>query len=244
MMKWSCYSYTSPGGRPNNEDSLRCGQENGRSVFVTADGLGGHDSGEVASAVAADSILEGTLAAEGPLCEETLARQMQEANRRVLEEQQQPGQEDMKTTAVVLAAEEDQIFWAHIGDSRLYRFSGGELAGVTRDHSVTYMKYLGGEISRMDVYHDDDRSSLLRVLGKETCSPETGSGTAKPGDAFLLCTDGFWEYVYQEEILADLLKSETPEQWVRFMLLRHIRRTPPGNDNFSVTAVFAEEEQP
>ena len=96
----------------------------------------------------------------------------------------------------------------------------------------------------MDVYHDDDRSSLLRVLGKETCSPETGSGTAKPGDAFLLCTDGFWEYVYQEEILADLLKSETPEQWVRFMLLRHIRRTPPGNDNFSVTAVFAEEEQP
>ena len=63
-----------------------------------------------------------------------------------------------------------------------------------------------------------------------------------PGDAFLLCSDGFWEFVYNEEMQADLLKAETPVQWVRLMLLRHIRRTPPGNDNFSAIAVFVEEE--
>ena len=103
------------------------------------------------------------------------------------------------------------------------------------------MKYLGGEISYMDVYHDDDRSSLLRAMGNPICTPEGGEGTARPGDAFLLCSDGFWEFVYNEEMLVDCLKSRTPEEWARRMLLRHIRRTPPGNDNFSLIAVFVEE---
>ena len=213
MMKISYYAYTNKGGRPNNEDSICCGLQNRRGVFVLADGLGGHSSGEVASGLAAQAIWEGCAGAE-ILDSETLKGQLEEANRLVLEGQKVPGREDMKTTAVALALEGDLAFWAHVGDSRLYRFSDGQLVFATRDHSVTYMKYLGGEISYMDVYHDDDRSSLLR----------------------------FWEYVYQEEIQADLLKAETPAQWVQLMLLRQIRRTPPGNDNFSVIAVFVEEE--
>ena len=241
MMKISYYAYTNKGGRPNNEDSICCGLQNRRGVFVLADGLGGHSSGEVASGLAAQAIREGCAGAE-ILDSETLKGQLEEANRLVLEGQKVPGREDMKTTAVALALEGDLAFWAHVGDSRLYRFSDGQLVFATRDHSVTYMKYLGGEISYMDVYHDDDRSSLLRVLGKASCQPETGQAELKPGDAFLLCSDGFWEYVYQEEIQADLLKAETPAQWVQLMLLRQIRRTPPGNDNFSVIAVFVEEE--
>ena len=241
MMKISYYAYTNNGGRPNNEDSICCGLQNRRGVFVLADGLGGHSSGEVASGLAAQAIREGCAGAEN-LDSETLKGQLEEANRLVLEGQKVPGREDMKTTAVALALEGDLAFWAHVGDSRLYRFSDGQLVFATRDHSVTYMKYLGGEISYMDVYHDDDRSSLLRVLGKASCQPETGQAELKPGDAFLLCSDGFWEYVYQEEIQADLLKAETPAQWVQLMLLRQIRRTPPGNYNFSVIAVFVEEE--
>ena len=173
---------------------------------------------------------------------EGMKGQFEAANRLVLEGQKISGQEDMKTTAAALAVEGDCAFWAHVGDSRLYHFSEGQLVFATRDHSVTYMKYLGGEISYMDVYHDDDRSSLLRVLGKPVCQPETGQARLEPGDAFLLCSDGFWEFVYQEEIQADLLKAETPRQWTQQMLLRQIRRTPPGNDNFSVIAVFVEEE--
>ena len=78
---------------------------------------------------------------------------------------------------------------------------------MTADHSVTYRKFLGGEISYMDIYHDDDRGRLLRVLGKEPCRPEAGGAAAEPGDAFLLCSDGFWEYVYTEEMQADLCKA-------------------------------------
>lgn len=94
----------------------------------------------------------------------------------------------------------------------------------------------------MDICHDDDRSSLLRVLGKSPCVPEAAEKAVKAGDAFLLCSDGFWEYIYDQEMLADRLKAETPEQWAQLMLLRHIRRTPPGNDNFSLITVFVEDD--
>ena len=236
-MRLSACCYTNQGGRDHNEDSVRCCAEQG--VFVLSDGLGGHGSGEVASALAADILFEGCSAHPDP---DGLAELFQKANEAVMEGQKVPGQEDMKTTAVALSVAGDLAVWGHVGDSRLYRFSGGALSQETRDHSVTYMKYLGGEISYMDIYHDDDRPSLLRALGKLPCKPEAGQAELRPGDAFLLCSDGFWEYVYQEEVLADLLKAETPEQWAQLMLLRHIRRTPPENDNFSLITVFAEEE--
>ena len=239
-MRLSAYAYTNRGGREHNEDSIRCSVQGQRGAFLVADGLGGHQSGEVASALAADVIFAGCTGEEVP-DGEALLELFQAANRELRQQQAVPGQEDMKTTAVALCLSGEQAVWAHIGDSRIYHFSGGELAAVTADHSVTYKKYLGGEISYMDVYHDDDRSSLLRVLGKEKCQPESGTGAAAPGDAFLLCSDGFWEYVYNEEMQADLCAAETPEDWAQRMLLRHIRRTPPRNDNFSLITVFVEE---
>lgn len=239
-MRLSAYWYTNRGGRDHNEDSVRCFAEGERGVFAVADGLGGHGRGEVASALAADVLFRGCM--DGVPGPEGLLELFQRANEAVMAGQEAPGQEEMKTTAVVLSIDGGRAVWGHIGDSRLYRFSGETLTQETRDHSVTYMKYLGGEISYMDTYHDDDRSSLLRALGKEPCRPEAGEAPLRAGDAFLLCSDGFWEYVYQEEILADLLKAETPEQWAENMLLRHIRRAPEGSDNFSLITVFVEEE--
>ena len=237
-MQLSAYAYTNRGGRDHNEDSLRASAEQG--IFVLADGLGGHRCGEVASQAAVDAIFTGMAQAEA-LEEAGLLDLFRSANEELLRRQAQPGQEEMRTTAVALKLAGSTAVWAHIGDSRLYRFSNGELAGVTADHSVTYRKFLGGEISYMDVYHDDDRSSLLRAMGNPICTPERGEGPVQPGDAFLLCSDGFWEFVYNEEMLVDCLKSKTPEEWGRRMLPRHIRRTPPGNDNFSLIAVFVEE---
>ena len=239
-MKLSAFSYTNRGGRAHNEDSIRCRPGEQRGVFVVADGLGGHQCGEVASALAADLLFDGCLQAPH-LDGEALSSLLRAANEEILARQTQPGQEDMRTTAAVLALEDGRAVWAHIGDSRVYRFSGGALVSTTQDHSVTYKKYLGGEISYMDVYHDDDRSSLLRMLGKPNCRPEAGEAAAQPGDAFLLCSDGFWEYVYNEEMLLDLAKAESAEHWAQLMLLRHIRRTPPGNDNYSLITVFVEE---
>ena len=239
-MNISAFSYTNRGGRPHNEDSVRCRTEGGRGVFVVTDGLGGHQSGEVASALAADALLDGCLQAQALGCD-GLVDLFRAANEQILTQQAQAGQEDMKTTAAALVLEGTQALRAHIGDSRVYHFSGGELLSVTQDHSVTYKKYLGGEISYMDICHDDDRSSLLRMLGKPTCQPEAAAEPVQAGDAFLLCSDGFWEFVYNEEMLLDLAKAQSPEHWAQLMLLRHIRRIPPGNDNFSLITVFVEE---
>ena len=178
-MQLSAYAYTNRGGRDHNEDSLRASAEQG--IFVLADGLGGHRCGEVASQAAVDSIFTGMAQAEA-LEEAGLLDLFRSANEELLRRQAQPGQEEMRTTAVALKLAGSTAVWAHIGDSRLYRFSNGELAGVTADHSVTYRKFLGGEISYMDVYHDDDRSRLLRVLGKEPCRPEAGQAAVSPGD--------------------------------------------------------------
>ena len=140
-MNISAFCYTNQGGREHNEDSVRCCAGEDRGIFVLADGLGGHGCGEVASALAADVLYDGIAAGNpdaGGLC-----ALFQEANAAILRQHAVPGQEDMKTTAAALSITPGRAVWGHIGDSRLYRFSGNTLVQATRDHSVTYMKYLG-----------------------------------------------------------------------------------------------------
>ena len=114
-MKLSIYSYTNQGGREHNEDSLRWTSDGTEGVFVLADGLGGHDRGEVASQLAVEVICGGE---DSPVpCREELLERFQQANARILEQQKQPGQEEMKTTAVALSLSGSTAAWAHIGDS-------------------------------------------------------------------------------------------------------------------------------
>ena len=235
-MQLSAYAYTNRGGRDHNEDSLRASAEQG--IFVLADGLGGHRCGEVASQAAVDAIFTGMAQAEA-LEEASLLDLFRSANEELLRRQAQPGQEEMRTTAVALKLAGSTAVWAHIGDSRLYRFSNGELAGVTADHSVTYRKFLGGEISYMDVYHDDDRSRLLRVLGKEPCRPEAGQAAVSPGDAFLLCSDGFWELILEKKMESALKKADSPAAWLEAMekIVEKNGRNKEM-DNYSAIAVW------
>ena len=165
-MRIVAYSYTNQGGRENNEDSIRCASGEMGSVFLLADGLGGHGCGEIASQMAVDLICQGCSELECP-SSESLLDLINDTNSRILCAQENPEHADMRTTAVALHIKDNKAAWAYVGDSRLYHFRNGKLIHVTKDHSVTYRKYLGGEISYMDIYHDDDRTRLMRALGKE-----------------------------------------------------------------------------
>lgn len=245
-MELDSYLYTNAGGRPNNEDSAGFRVNGGQGIFLVADGLGGHQGGAQASSLVADSLLNAWEEESETLSSSDFTQWLEEhirlANASLIDAQMKE-RNSMKSTLVVLTIKDGAAAWCHIGDSRLYYLTGGRLGTVTRDHSVTYKKYLAGEIERNEINFDEDRSSLLRVVGdEERCILELGSplenGAISPGDAFLLCSDGFWEYLFEEEILIDCLKADCAKTWAELMLVRALPRMTPGSDNLTLLTVL------
>lgn len=241
-MEITVYAYTDRGGRAVNEDALASWNEDGRGAFTLADGLGGHSHGEIASQTVATELtallkewVEGGAPFDAAGMEQAFAR----ANGVLMERQQERG--SMLTTAVALAVRDGLALWGHVGDSRLYRLSEGAIEAVTEDHSVTYKKFLAGEIAREDINTDEDRCALLQAMGtRERCSPGLLAAPQKvsPGDAFLLCSDGLWEYLTFEEIEKDWQEAESAEDWGQRLARRRGERAEPGSDNFSLLTVW------
>ena len=138
---------------------------------------------------------------------------------------------NMHTTAVVLIVQHDLALWGHIGDTRLYYFHEGRLQKQTSDHSVPQLLANAGEIDASDIRFHEDRNRLLRSIGSEdSFKPhlEQSPIILHSGDAFLLCTDGFWEYVFEAEMAEDLQQTSSAEQWLKSMELRLLGRAPEG----------------
>lgn len=231
-------TYTDIGGRPRNEDTVRyTALEGDRLCLVLADGLGGHGGGELASAAAAESICLGWKGTADP---DALKALVGEANRRVLAIQ--TPQCAMKTTVAVLTLAGNSAAWAHAGDSRLYYFHGGALAFQTRDHSAAQLGVLLGDITPDQIRFHEDRSRVLRALGQDAELPvETGQRELDGGrHAFLLCSDGFWEYVLEPEMEEDLKNAAGPEDWLERMRCRLKQRIPEDNDNNTAAAVWVD----
>ncbi len=229
--------FSSRGGRGYNEDSVRLFQNANAVAVAVADGLGGHGGGDIASAITADTMVQ-LFANEPAANAEKLRGMFEEANRRVLREQN--GFSKMKSTCVTLLLTDTAAAWGHVGDSRLYHFFDGSLSFQTADHSVSYLAYRSGEIPYAGIRFHEDRNKVLRALGnEEEIKPEMAGTELRRGfHAFLLCTDGLWEYVLETEMEADLCKSHTPEDWISFMVARLMKRVNGRNDNFSAAAVF------
>lgn len=229
-------SYTDIGGRTRNEDTVRHAVKGKDALcLVLADGLGGHGGGELASATAAESICQGW---NGRADAEALKILVREANRRVLAIQ--TPQCAMKTTVTVLTLEGEKAVWAHAGDSRLYYFRDEKLAFQTRDHSAAQLGVLLGDITTDQIRFHEDRGRVLRALGQDDeLTVETGQRELSGGrHAFLLCSDGFWEYVLETEMEEDLTKAGGPEDWLERMRWRLKKRVPEDNDNNTAAAVW------
>lgn len=239
-MKFDVFEYTSQGGREYNEDSVGSYFNSKGGIFVVADGLGGHNYGEEASVTAVETIINGWMIDVENLHAQ-INDKISEANMKILNMQKEKNCV-MKTTAAVLAIGNDRAVMANTGDSRVYFFHNNELHSYTNDHSVAYKKYRAGEISREQIATDDDQSCLLRAIGgEERYLPEiTACDTiVTSGDAFMLCSDGAWEYLRDTEILIDLLKSKTAKQWSELLMLRIMERlNNDKNDNLSIITVM------
>lgn len=229
------------GGRENNEDSVGMYQNEQEYCFVLADGLGGHGKGEVASRLAVETCVN-VFAREGA-GEEVLSQSFDQAQQAILKGQKEDYHaQDMKTTLVLLHVGEEGIWWGHIGDSRLYYFKNKKLAERTLDHSVPQMLVAAGQIKEKQIRNHPDRNRLLRVLGIDWDAPkyQIGEMTAREGSqAFLLCSDGFWELIDEKKMQHCLKKAKTPGQWL--MLMEEIvNKNGQGKnmDNYSAVAVW------
>lgn len=238
-MTLDSFSFTHQGGRSGNQDSVGIVEGPDCSLYVVADGLGGHLHGEQASACVVSTLTE----REDP-CGDDLSAWLQQriaqANGRLLELQEQR-RSNMKSTVTALVIKGKSACWANVGDCRLYYLHNRAIEKITADHSVAYKKYLSGEITRAQIATDEDQSSLLRTLGNpnrnqpDLHAPEH---PLTPGDGFLICSDGMWEHILDDEILIDFLKADCAETWAKLLLQRAMDRFRPGNDNLSVITVM------
>lgn len=244
-MKISYAEVSFEGDREINEDAITTKRIDNKLVMVVADGLGGHDMGEVASALVTSELVNMVDSGEEP--EICISTAMRNAQNKLLEKQKEANAGNaMKTTAVMLLMEEGKAYFAHVGDSRGYAFFRNGKYVRTIDHSVPQMLALAGDIKESEIRYHQDRSSLLRVFGSEwekdmfEISEEIGLKTVK---AFLLCSDGFWELITEEQMKKTLKKSKTAADWLEKMLM--IVRENGKNtsmDNYTAGAVFVEED--
>ena len=241
-MKIEIASCSYQGGRDYNEDSVRYLERDGVCAVVVSDGLGGHGGGQIASSVVTDCITQAFM--ENPKIDRDYIRQLfEEANARVIVEQSPTLK--MKSTGVALFIEDDSAIWGHAGDSRLYHFVDNCLTDRTLDHSMSQMAVFSGEITEEQIRHHDDRNRVLRAFGgddhiKVEVSPPLS--LKSEFHAFLLCTDGFWEYVLDPEMEHDLANCETPYDWLQMMVQRIDDQELKDNDNYSAAAVFVKTE--
>jgi PPM family protein phosphatase len=242
-LRFETAGISNKGGRDKNEDYIGYMEESGEyGCWIVADGLGGHNGGEMASKFAVDSFLK-SFSSTPTISEEGILEHIKQAQNLILcEQKKQQRLSQMRTTIVILAYNNKEAIWAHLGDSRLYYFSKKKLALQTKDHSVSQYAVDIKDITMMEIRYHEDRNKLLKVLGTEgSLKPSILQPPirVKPGDAFLLCTDGFWEYVYEVEMEQDLEAAKCVENWLENMMRRHKSRATMDCDNYSALCILA-----
>ncbi|MBQ9368987.1 MAG: serine/threonine-protein phosphatase [Victivallales bacterium] len=229
--------------RGNNEDSFLCAPEAG--CFAVADGMGGGDAGEVASATVVECLKKAveSTALDSPGCRKYAIQQsLHKANGTVVKYRDSHGFKSMGSTVVMLVLnpwKADEPFVCHVGDSRLYCFRDGEMFCITRDHSVgNEMKSKGIK----EVLPDKMAKALTRVIGGSgLLVPEWQKIAMCPNDLFLICSDGIL-VLPDEEIEQVMKEKKEPQTIVDELKTRVLAAGAP--DNLTAICIRAANELP
>ena len=180
-------------------------------LLIVADGMGGYTGGEYASTMVVDTMVEVVNEAT-EMSTEVLKNAILKANCMVYEKSQSYKElEGMGTTAVVAYVQEDILYWAHVGDSRLYRYGEDGLHRMTKDHSMVQQLVEAGTITEEEVIHHPKRNMLTRAIGVyETVEVDTGVVEVHQNDRILLCSDGLSGYI-EESKIEQVLSEENNE---------------------------------
>ena len=203
-------------------------------LFAVADGVGGHEKGEVASRTAIEAVLKGFReASRGEPLSGLLEKLVRRANTRVLDAGMNSG---MATTLVACALRYDRAVVAHIGDSRCYLVRGKAATPLTRDHTIANEHALLGLLSSEEAAEAETRHILSRSLGSElSVSVEVSDHQVLPGDTLLLCSDGLHGALSAEEIAR--VVSETADVELAARRLVALANEKDGSDNLTAQVV-------
>jgi len=218
--------------RRHNEDSYVCEPP----LFAVADGMGGAQAGELASGLAASALRDDSERLGG---EQRVDELIQGANRRVYERQSQDASASgMGTTMTVALVEDGQVAIGHVGDSRAYLIRDRALEQLTEDHSLVAELVRSGKLSPEEAEGHPQRSVITRALGTDPdVDVDTFSIEAKPGDLFLLCSDGLTSMVDDDTILREVERNRRDLKGAAKALVRAANKGG-GEDN--ITVIFFE----
>ncbi|OFZ12144.1 MAG: protein phosphatase [Bdellovibrionales bacterium RBG_16_40_8] len=227
--------------RDINQDSILVDTK--LSLFVVADGMGGHRGGEVASAMAVESaqeIVEQKLGAKGPVSPRDIVRSIyREASRKIFLKSTRDNPElmGMGTTMVIAFCYNNKIYLGNVGDSRAYLFKESNLWQITEDHSLVNEQIRAGIIRPDDQDAVSGRNVITRSVGfEEEVVVDIVERDFTPGEIYLLCSDGLSGMVSNEKI-ANICRDNTPQKIVEKCI--DLAKEAGGDDNISVIVIKA-----
>ena len=244
QMKFDFYQLTSSGDRKRNQDYMAHIINDDYALFVVADGLGGHLAGERASGYFCKGLIQ-----HAPRYAKIISRDPEvifsawidtaiDEMSRLFAGDRVAG--EAHTTCAVLFIQDDLVVTVHCGDSRIYRLNLAEILWRTRDHSVTQMLFDEGEVSEREMGVHPGQNQLTRSINVlRPHEPEIRVHSAMtPGETFILCTDGFWEYTKPNELLNLAQKDSNRADLIKQAKLSYLR-AQGKSDNLTVQWVRA-----
>jgi PPM family protein phosphatase len=234
------YGFGSHRGRRRqlNEDSLVVTG----NLFAVADGMGGHEAGEVASRLCVETLAAGVKQARNDLTAEELQQLMVDADEAI----RRVGGSRAGTTlaGVAIVREQQGLYWMvfNVGDSRTYRLSEGEFTQVSVDHSEVQEMVDEGYLSPEEARHHPRRHVITRALGTgEASEADFWMLSVHDGDRLMICSDGLTSDVSDEDIRAELESHHAPQDAVDALIARALEGG--GRDNITVIVVDVEDSE-
>lgn len=230
------------GRRKRNEDACGYWTSEEGCCWVVSDGAGGHGSGDRAAQIVVSTVLERF--SSHPAVGETEAVALLETAQAAVmaEKNANPEGDNMHATAAVLLidATRGEAVWSHVGDTRIYLFRNRELVHQTRDHSLVQSMIDAGYGSVDMIRSHPQRSLLTSAIGNADDLALSVSGAPVaigPGDAFLICSDGWWEYVDEQRMAAELVAANSCSDWLERMAAIVEAHDNQHSDNYTAIAV-------
>lgn len=226
-------------GRANNEDCLRVLPEAG--LFMVADGMGGHLAGEVASQIAVEAVADYLLQNSGQPPEVRLRNAIADANSKIYADSlSRKEHRNMGSTIALVWQQQDRVYLAHIGDSRIYHFNHEQARQLTHDHSLVGQMLREGVITPEQAFRHPQKNALTRALGVEAKARPDLQVFELPLPGFLLiCTDGLSAYLPMMQVLPQVAAKVHSEQMLP--VLAELAKEAGSKDDITCVLLWQEK---